>query len=172
MKGTLLFLLGISLFLGFVLGGALVSNIFPSTLRISAPLVCQGEMTVVSRQYSYKPGSVSVEHKVYCQDETGGAKRDITFLAVMVSCLIYSGIIFLLFCANLLVKRLRGEQLESPQPPPTPSFPQPLPMPVSGTELGGEDPAGLLKKLKELRQADLITEQEYEAKKAEILSKI
>ena len=45
-------------------------------------------------------------------------------------------------------------------------------MPASKADIPGEDPTELLRKLKEMRLADLITEQEYEAKKAEILKKM
>jgi hypothetical protein len=172
MKGKLVFLLLISLFLGFVLMGVVGGNIYPAIFRISAPLVCKDKMVIESRSYSYKPGSTSVEHKVYCQEETSGARRDITFAAIVVSCLIYSGIIFLVFCANMLVKRLRGGASEGSLAAPEPLTLSPGIAPAQKAELPVEDPAELLKKLKELRQSDLITEQEYEAKKAEILSKM
>jgi hypothetical protein len=172
MKGTLLLLLVISLFLGFVFGGALIGNLFPSVFfRIADPVVCQGKMEIVSRQYSYKPGSVSVEHKVYCLD-AAGTKRDITFEAVVISCLILSGVIFLLFCLNLLVKRLRGGPSETAPAVTAPPVFSPQPMPARQVDLTGDDPTELLRKLKELRQADLISDQEYEAKKAEILNKM
>lgn len=98
MKGKLGILLFISLFLGFVLLGVGIGMIFPSIFRISAPLVCNGQMVIETREYSYRPGEYSTQHNIYCINETTGEKRPITFLTFVVSSLIFSGIIFLLFC--------------------------------------------------------------------------
>jgi hypothetical protein len=172
MKMNLWFLLLISLFLGFVCVGTAIGTIIPSINRISAPLVCNGQMLVEVRHYSVRPGEQSTQNNIYCVDETTGEKRDISILAIVVSCLIYSAIIFLLFITNMLWKRLRGNPVQEPPiglAPPV--SPQNLAQPAN-IRYSGEDPAISLNKLKELREANLITEQEYETKKAEILSRM
>jgi hypothetical protein len=114
MKKNLWFLLLTSLFMGFVCVGTAIGTIIPSINRISAPLVCNGQMLVEVRHYSVRPGEQSTQNTFYCVDETTGEKRDISILAVVVSCLIYSGIIFLLFIANMLWKWLRGNTVQEP----------------------------------------------------------
>jgi len=114
MKMKLFIRLLISLFLGFVFVGTAIGTIIPSINRISAPLVCNGQMLVEVRHYSVRPGEQSTQNTIYCVDETTGEKRDISILAVVVSCLIYSTIIFLLFIANMLWKRFRGNPVQEP----------------------------------------------------------
>ena len=172
MKGKLFFLFLISLFLGFVIVGGILAMIFPSILRISAPLVCKGEMTVSVRSFSL-PGETSRFTVILCQDEAGGEKRDISFAAITVACLIYSVMFFFLFCANLLLKRLQGKDGQVQQPlfsPPT-RVPQPV-LPLTKNPPEEKDPAEQLTKLKAFREAELISEEEYQAKKAEIISKL
>jgi len=130
MKGKLVIMLLISLFSGFVCVGTAIGVLLPSIFQVSAPLVCQGQMVVEVRQYSVRPGEHSTQNTIYCIHETTGEKRDISFLAIVVSCLIFSGIIFLLLTAGMLVKRLRGKTPEEPPAavsPPTTTQTPPLP---------------------------------------------
>lgn len=169
MKGTIILLAVISLFLGLVIGGAVIGNIYPPIFKISAPIVCpQGQVNIESHKYSYKPGSVSVQHKVYCQASTDSQKQDVTFSAVMVTCLIFSGIFFVLLVANTFIQRIRTKQGDVPQ-----EIPQAVQTAIAPEKPeAAQDPGNVLRKLKELYESGLITEQEYQAKKAEILSKM
>jgi hypothetical protein len=172
MKRNLVWLIIASLFLGFICVGVAIGGVFPSTFRVFSPLVCNGKMEVDVQRYSYRPGEVTTNNNFYCIDETTGEKRDISALTVVVGSLVSSGIIFLLFCAMVLTRRLKKRQ---PEIPPLPTTVNTTPPGVAPEEKAGppvEDQSEVLRKLKELRMADLISEQEYEAKKAEILSRM
>ncbi|MCA1613376.1 MAG: SHOCT domain-containing protein [Acidobacteria bacterium] len=217
-------ILGASLFIGLMIasaGGAVYTPLY----RAAAPFACDGEFSVESRRYSYKPGQSGVEHRIYCRDKTTGARADITFYAIFIAFLVYSGLTFaaLLAVSLVLVFPLRAlarraKTAVGPVNLPaviagTPRAPRkPARIVVNGREYSGpedmpaetraayegalgvfadsdgdnvpdlfeglgakaqppaEDAAARLKRLKSLSDAGLITEQEYQAKRAEILS--
>jgi len=215
-----------SLFTGLMIasaGGAIHTPLY----RVAAPFACDGEFTVESQRYSYKPGQSGVEHKIYCRDKATGARTEITFYAIFIAFLIYSGLTFVVFLAVTLVLIFplralarRAETAVGPVNLPgmilgTPrATGKPARIIVNGQEYAGPeempaetrsayegamgvfadadgdgvpdlfegvgvkaqappgDAAARLTKLKSLLEAGLITTQEYEAKKAEILSEL
>jgi hypothetical protein len=245
-------ILAASLFAGLMIataGGAVYTPLY----RAAAPFACDGEFTVESRRYSYKPGQSGVSHTIYCKDAATGARTDITFYAIFVAFLVYSGLIFAVFAAVSLVlvvplravgRRLKGGgPVNWPRAPvvkwrgpgatsSAPGWTTPPPPPpgasshapgasfgaarvvVNGQEYAspeempdgvraayeqamgvfadadgdgvpdifenlaarapapGPDAAARLTKLKSLRDAGLITQQEYETKRAQILSEL
>lgn len=218
-------ILGPSLFCGLMIataGGALYTPLY----RVAAPLACDGEFTIESRRYSYKPGQTGVEHKIFCKDNASGTRTEITLYAAFIAFLIYSGLIFigllvitaiLILPIRLLTRRLKpaaGYSTSSHAGSPIPGVTSMLSRVMfRGREYSGPDEmasgaqaayeqaisvfddagrngmpdlsegtgqraqtpgdtAERLKKLKGLLEAGLITEQEYQAKKAEILSEL
>lgn len=218
-------LLVASLFTGLMIataGGAVYTPLHGA----AAPFACDGEFSVESRRYSYKPGQSGVEHRIYCRDKTTGARADITFYAIFVSFLVYSALTFaaLLAVSLVLVFPLRAlaRRAKTAVGPvnlpavivgtPRGATVKPIRIVVNGREYTGpedmpaetraayegamgvfadsdgdnvpdlfeglgaqaqppaDDAAARLKRLKSLLDAGLITEQEYEAKRAEILS--
>ncbi len=83
----------LSLFSGLMIataGGALYTPIY----GIAAPYTCDGEFSIESTGYSYKPGQSGVEHHIYCDDSASGTRTEITLSVVFVASLAYSGMIF------------------------------------------------------------------------------
>ncbi len=195
-------ILGFSLFFGLMIataGGALYTPLY----KVAAPLACDGEFTIESRRYSYKPGQTGVEHRIFCKDNASGTRTDITLYALFIAFLIYSGLTFiallvltpiLIFPIRLLTRRLKpaaGYSTLSHAAWPMPgvtgmlsriifsgreySSPDEMPDQFEGTGPRAQTPRDTverLKKLKGLMEAGRITQQEYEAKKAEILSEL
>ena len=172
MKKYLVWLIVASLFIGFICVGVAIGGVFPSIFRVFAPLVCNGTMVIDVQEYSYRPGEVTTQNNFYCMDAATGEKRNISALTVVGGSLVSSGIIFLLLCAIIMTRRLKRKQSEKPVLPPTGPVSPPGFIPDVKVEPSRGNPGEALKQLKELRTADLISEQEYEAKKGEILSRM
>ncbi len=177
MKGTIIWFVIISLFLGFIFGGVIIGNIFPSSLKITDTILCDGEMSVINRSYSYKPGQSGVEHIVKCTDPASGEVRTITAQAVIVYSLMFSAAFFVLLWINRLIRKLRGkpvigDKVSPAQPAQVGRSSAAPPAAPAGFNPAKDSALEALTELKKLREADLISEQEYQAKKAEILAKL
>jgi hypothetical protein len=91
----LLFLLGISLFVGIVILSVGLGMAIAPLQGISAPLVCGGgEVERTADQYSYKPGQVGWEIGWHCIDRTTGERQDRTLAVIFASGTIYGLILF------------------------------------------------------------------------------
>lgn len=187
-----------SLFIGLMIASA-GTAIYPGVTAIAHPLICSGEVVYESRYYSYRPGQQGVQRFIYCQ--SGGAKgsrEEITWSAIGVSFLLYSAIFFVLlrFVAAPLLRRRARDTLEAARS----RFASTSSSDAAATDLqavlgrvteairrgkadvvvrdtgvgssGDGDVAERLVRLKELRDRGLITAEDYEAKKAEILSRL
>lgn len=165
-----------ALFIGLMIATA-GTAIYPPISGVGAALLCGGEVRYESYGASYRPGEYTVTRQIYCQ--TGGAKGDseeITFRAAGLSFLIYAAGFFVLLRFILLplmrrrlertlgsvaggagiedlVRKVRKAQAARP-------------------DGEGGDVAERLERLRALRNQGLITAEDYEAKKAEILSRI
>ena len=60
-------LVAVSLFAG-VMARTAGAALFPSMFRVAGPLICAGEIDIVSQSYSYKPGQRGVSRTVYRLD--------------------------------------------------------------------------------------------------------
>ncbi len=157
-------MIGVSLFFGLMC--VALGTAIPPLMAIGGPLVCGGgEFGIDSQTYSYKPGQIGVTRSPYCIDQQTNDKKDVTFPLIVVDTLIYGTIIFVLLM-------LAGSRMKS----------SPAAAGSQGGWLGSSSSAlsqknrsqgrgtrERLAELKELRASDLITEQEYERKKAELL---
>jgi len=151
----LLVLAGISLFIGFVIIAVAVGAVFPSMHKLTAPLICKGEVEVEVITYSYKPGQIGTDNHIYCIDEEG--QREITFPAIGVTGLFYSAIIFV----GLLIWGRKIATLPA-------NFGELAPRKSRGSKKEGSAMERLAE-LKKMRDADLISQAEYERKKAKIM---
>jgi len=188
-----------ALFIALMLASAGVA-IWPRMAAPGAAILCRGEVIYVSHGASYRPGEYTVTRTLYCQAGEGkdAARDDITFQAAGISFLIYAAVIFLLlqFVARPLLRRrvdrtLEAARIISPADSETGARAVGLgdllgrvvgavergaaKIEIAGAakdDLDSEDPAERLARLRRLRDQGLITAQDYETKKAEILSRL
>jgi hypothetical protein len=182
--------LPLALFIALMLASAGVA-IWPKMAAPGAAILCGGgEVIYESQGASYRPGEYTITRTLYCQTGDGKeAQRDeITFQAAGISFLLYSVITFLLlqFVARPLLRRRVNRTLEAAR----------TGAPDAAASLGGllgrvaqaaargaaareapaeaesGDVAERLARLRALRDQGLITASDYEAKKAEILSRL
>lgn len=189
--------LPVSLFTGLMIATAGIA-LYPPVAFIATPLICSGEVEIVSRGQSYRPGEYIVTRNIYCVSaaaEGKSAREDITLKAAGAAFLIYSAIAFVLlrFIAAPWLRRrfanvLGSARVPGPASPASPAAPSNVQTiferfkeaverrggSVVGRDRPGDDDdlAGRLAQLGRLRDDGLITAQDYEAKKAEILSRL
>jgi hypothetical protein len=187
--------LPLALFIALMLASAGVA-IWPKMAAPGAAILCGGgEVIYESHGASYRPGEYTVTRTLYCQTGEGKqAQRDeITFQAAGISFLLYSVIVFLLlqFVARPLLRRRVKRTLEAARggaPDAAASLGGLLGRvaqaaargaaarePPGREESAGEesgDVAERLARLRALRDQGLITALDYDAKKAEILSRL
>jgi len=164
--------------------------VYPPVANIAAPFVCSGTLDHESHGATYRPGEYIVTRQIFCVAPDGKARAEVTFTAVAVSFVLYSAIATALL-GLLLALRKRRRRHAGPDLPPgartggAAGIGAILARAHSAVErgearvvvrdvsVGGEgagDIAARLAELKRLRDSGLITEADYEAKKAEILS--
>lgn len=196
---TLFAVLPVSLFVGLMIGTAGVA-VHPPIAFIATPLVCAGEVEVESQNYSYRPGQSGVTRTIWCVTRGEGgkpARDDITFKAIGASFLVYSAIAFVLLQLLWWMLRPRFAGLFRRKVPRAAQIAgldlsTILSQVAEAVERGdakvsvrnmttdlrdGDGPAGddlaeRLATLRQLRDQGLITAAEYEAKRAELLSRL
>lgn len=162
-KTMIAMLAGGSLFIGFVLISVAVGAIFPSIHKLSAPLICRGDVNIQVNTYSYKPGQSGTDIHIYCVDDQG-TQKEITFQAIAVTGLVASAILFVI----ALIWMRNGLTLPA----------------TFGTlakdlnrkkNFSGEKDGSALERMSELKKMydqNLISQAEYERKKAEIMKEL
>lgn len=157
-KTMLGMLAGVSLFIGFVIFSVAVGAIFPSIHKLTAPLICRGEVQVESIKYYPSSGGVGWKNHIYCMEQE--QQKEITFQAIGVTGLLASAIIF-----GLLVFRIRKS----------------IPLPDHFGELAADlkfenknkgSALERMSELKKMRDENLISTVEYERKKADIMKEL
>ncbi len=105
----MLVLLGICLFCGFIVFTVGIGSMYPPMNRVAGPIVCGSQpMEIIQRTYSYRPGDTTWSVDIFCVDPDTGAKVDRTFLAQLVSGMIYGVALFVLIeliAAGLALRR-------------------------------------------------------------------
>lgn len=172
-------LAGVSLFTGLMVasvGGAL----YPPLTRIAAPLACDGEFSIETYTYSYKPGQRGSGYQTICVDRATGERKDVSLPTFLWNSAIFAGVAFvpLLLLAWLLVGKLRHAS-GSLKPPSlgnarTAIFKQfldnlPRTGPTTSDDRSVEE---RLRELRHLRDKELIDANDYETRKAEILAQL
>ncbi len=158
-------LAGASLFIGFVIISVAVGAIFPSLHKLTAPLICRGAVEVESIKYSYRPGQVGWSNHIYC-DKQSGERKEITFPAIGVTGVIASGIVFItlaLWMKNSLFLPENFGVLAND-----------LKQKNNSSAKKKKEGSALerLSELKKMYGENLITKDEYEKKKAEIMKEL
>ncbi|HUH22579.1 MAG TPA: SHOCT domain-containing protein [Brevundimonas sp.] len=186
----LLVLLGVSSFAGLMVataGGA----IHPPVITVAAPYVCDGTVDVRSQNYSYRPGQRGVARTILCTGADGEA-RDITLKTMGAATICYALIFLavglaLLVLARLLTPRLndalrtKAGGLSSKNAEAAARYLKDR-LVVSADivrrdakpDSGDRDDTvrSRLENLQALRDDNLISEEEYQAKRAEVLSSL
>lgn len=157
-KSMIAILAGGSLFIGFVLISVAAGAIFPSLHKLTAPLICRGEMQIETNEYSYKPGQHGTDIHMYCVD--GGSKKEITFALIGMTGLVASAIVFV-FALIWMRKNL--------------TMPENFGVLAKDLNRKNSKDASALDRLSELKkmyEQNLISKAEYELKKAGIMKEL
>lgn len=175
--GAALGLFAISFFCGFIVFAIGFGSLFPQMNQVARPFVC-GDQTLEVKQYvsHYRPGETSWTIQAFCVTAAGN-KVDRTGWVQFTAGLIYSIVPFIILVVLAVRARLARDRQEeeynqrrlaarAAHPVRFPSDPQPEPAPVDGTM------EEKLEKLKRLRAADLISAEDYQRKKDEILKEL
>lgn len=192
LRGYLLGIVGLALvsaFIGFVVLAIGVGAIFPSMLQVSAPLACPaGAFDVVSQSYSYKPGQSGVSRTFICT-LASGEKREILWPTIAYAGLIYSALLLTvwLWLGKLGLRVIRrgsacqpGEsngqydvrqrhELQSRLARVRAILQSKA---VADKASATDDIAERLRQLQSLRDQRLISAQDYDAKKTQILAQL
>jgi hypothetical protein len=160
---------GVSL---FVAGPGAASQWWPSELGTPASTGAQNDL-----RYAYFPGSRRLaihengrlrvydagEHRISGFSQQQGGDRSLTFTSQ------YG----LVRVADLPLVSLEGDQTRNPSPAVSATPPRaPRHGPPPAAPQATEDILGTIERLAELRQKDILTEEEFSAKKSELLSRL
>lgn len=165
--GKCLFGFGVGFFCGYVIISVGLGSVCPSLYKVATPIVCRDNQSleVVQHRHSWRPGTAMWTATVYRVDRATGKKEDRTSLVKLVSGAIYGLGIFVLLLPRICRK--------TPRPAAELARGAPDNEPAASTE---STPAASidekLAKLKQLHEDNLITTEDYERKKAEILKGI
>ncbi len=156
--------------------------LFPSMDLIAQPFVCpNGQMQNTSQYYQVSPSTSETTITWYCVDSKTGKKTELGIFPMS----LYSGVIYglLLFAVVMIVRYFMSKRTTAtgPLPQSSMSWPQqrgqftPSTTFDRHTHEAAEDTAntrGRLQELKELHSANLISDEEYQKKRAEILKDV
>lgn len=170
---SILWTLVCCLFVGVVIISVGLGSVFPPIDRVARPFVCpNGGMKYVQRVYRPTPVETVTTTSWFCVDERTGAETELgVFPISMASGAVYGLVLFAAALIFMAVSRRRSAaNLEPVAEKRGVDSAQLL------ERLGVQDKpqttgtaAARLKELQELRRAGLISELEYEGKRAEIL---
>jgi hypothetical protein len=142
--------------------------LFPSMNLVAKPFVCpSGKMDLTKEVYNPYPGNTITTITWYCVEEASGAKRELgIFPMSLYAGTIYGWLLFGLVAIGMMILANRrpkaGEEVH--RAPVHALFES-----ASYNPRASESTVARMKELKELRAANLISETEYEEKRAEIL---
>ncbi len=168
-KSMLIILFIVSLFCGIIIVAIGFGAAFPVINRVAAPFACNGKkLELETEAYSYQPGQQTTTIDWFCVDEKTGVKEGASFQVILAAGLIYSLVIFAAFITRWLVVKRPGKNMT-----PSASMSALPPAAVFSRKNDGPESAWKrLEELKRLRASDLISDQDYEKKKAEILKDV
>jgi hypothetical protein len=174
--GTLL----VAIWAGFMVATA-GAAVYPPVTVIVTPLVCPGgEAQTDSQTYSTRPGETIVTRQFNCIGENG-KPESVMFETLAATFAVYALIAFVLLTLLGLWRGRKGAVAPEPAPAaapgstfaPTRTFDLgERPFRVRPTATAGDGIEARLEVLNGLREAGLISDADYETKKAEILSRL
>lgn len=155
----------IDIFMSLIFGIFVIEIGFGSVIlqlnQVAGPIVCgRGDLDVVQQIDRFVPGETYYSISAYCVDSTTGDKKDVTNLVQFVAGLIYSIILFAVITGLLTKYRDTIENKIA------------MSKGITGQVVRSERPSRVekkLRKLKKLRESNLINEDDYQKKKDEIL---
>ena len=157
--------------------------VYPPVTALVTPLVCPGQAETESQTFSTRPGETIVTREYLCT-APGGKPESIMFRTLAATCIAYALIAFVLLTLLGLWRGRGGRAAAAAAPAPEPAWrttqfpPDPILERIVGASSGPRDPgdeadtARRLAELKRLHESGLIDGQDYEEKKAEILSRL
>ena len=170
--------------------------IFPSMNRIAKPFVCpHGNMDLTTQVYNPYPGNTITQLNWYCVDEASGTKTELgIFPMSLYAGTIYGWLFFGVVFVGMLIQANRGQKLRDDVNRANLEIHSPVSVQTSWEDMekvrdslrvhqeelaasnrkltSAESALSRMKELKELRASNLISETEYEAKRAEILKNL
>lgn len=161
--GTLIWTFLWSWFMGITAISIGFGAVFPSLNRVAKPLVCpNGNMDLDQQVYNPYPGKTVTTVTWYCVDPTSDAKTEIgVFPMSLYAGTVYGGLLFVVVVIGMVL-------LSSKKP-----IPLQADFELTSQEFkSSQDTLSRMKELKNLRAANLISEAEYEEKRAEILKSL
>ncbi len=179
-----------SLFAGLMMataGGA----VYPPIVTVAGPFACKGEVETVSQRYSYKPGQQGISRQIFCR-QTDGERQEITFHIIGYAFLLYSGGFFVLGLLPTIpllgwlnrrtagLEEKVGRSVAQWQAQATSQAGKPIiidirngePVVTAHDQKPDADIADRLRQLQQLLDQGLITQQDYDTKKTELLSQL
>lgn len=139
--------------------------VFPSMNLVAKPFVCaNGSMTLDKQSYNPYPGKVVTTITWYCVDKASGTQKELGIFPMS----LYAGTIYgvLLFVVVVIGMALSANRK------PAPAYHTGKAESIHEHLRSSEDTLARMRELKELRTSNLISETEYEEKRAEILRSI
>jgi hypothetical protein len=171
--GTIL----VSIWAGFMVATA-GAAVYPPVTSLVTPLVCPGQAEVQSQTYSTRPGETIVTREYLCTNGNG-KPESVMFKTLAWTCAAYALIAFVLLTL-LGLWRGKGGRAAAAAPAPAsasaPYPPDPLAELIARPRVEPRQPSAeietvrRLTELRRLRDSGLIGDEDYAAKKAEILS--
>lgn len=141
-----------------------LGSVYLQLNQVAAPFVCGNDDLEVEQHIDrFVPGETLYSISAYCVDSTSGDKEDVTNSVQLVAGVIYSVILFVVITGLIFKYR---DTLEHKL-----AMSRGLP----GQVMRNERPSRVekkLRKLKKLRESNLISEDDYQKKKDEILDKL
>jgi hypothetical protein len=174
---TILWTLIWSLFMGVTAISIGFGALFPSMNLISKPFVCpNGEMTVEKQVYRPYPGKTITTLTWYCTDNFTGSKTELgIFPMALYAGLIYGFLLFLVIIVGIWFLTMRSPSSSPGAVDYTNELAasEKAQRSITHAKFGKtKDSMARLKELQELRDANMVSESEFEQKRAEILKNL
>ena len=144
--------------------------LFPSMNLVAKPFVCpSGRMDLTKEVYNPYPGNTITTLTWYCVDQSSGAQRELgIFPMSLYAGTVYGWLLFGLVVIGIMIQARRWTKIGEGHRAAVNSLFES----ASYNPHVSETVVARMKELKELRAADLISESEYEKKRAEILKSL
>jgi len=156
---------GICMFCGFVGISDGLASIFPPLDQVAAPIICGNQSLIIDQHTSsYRPGETNFSITAHCFDSKQDQTGPVQLVAGIIYSLVFLVIMIVLNIRYSLTKKHSAADAGQAVPRP-PRAKRTRPADANPPESIDEK----LAKLKQLREANLITDEDFEKKKAEIL---
>lgn len=165
--GTAMLVLGCCMFCGIIIIAIGLGAAFPVIDNVAAPFVCGGKALQPDQQsYSYRPGEVTTTVEWYCTDDKTGQQQSVDLQIILTAGSIYGLLLFAIFLAWWFIANRPGSATAGDVAAASPVAHPPH------RASSSESAMQRLAELKRMYDANLITQPEYEKKKAEILENL